>query len=42
MMALITVVVKLSRGGLDSSSTDSEVSVWKRGRMKNIKIVILL
>ena len=35
MMALITVV-KLSRGGLDSPSTE------KRGRMKNIKIVILL
>ena len=33
MMAVITVV-KLSRGGLDSPSTDSEVSVWKKGRMR--------
>ena len=41
MMAVITVV-KLSRGGLDSPSTDSKLSVWKRGRMRNKKIVILL
>ena len=34
--AVITVVILLS--GLDSSSTesvDSEVSVWKRGRMRS-------
>ena len=29
--AVITVVILLR--GLDSSSTNSEVSVWKRGRM---------
>ena len=29
--AVITVVILLR--GLNSSSTDSEVSVWKRGRM---------
>ena len=34
MMAVITVV-KFSRGRLDSPSTDSEVSVWKKGRMRN-------
>ena len=36
VMAVITVVIIL-RGGLDSSSidsVDSEVSVWKKGRMK--------
>ena len=31
MRAVITVVIVLR--GLNSSSTDSEVSVWKRGRM---------
>ena len=38
----VITVVKLSRGGLDLPSPDSEVSVWMRGRMRNKKIVILL